>query len=41
MFKSCGFQSGDFVIKLNETLSIHHYFYVYVDNCLTFIELHR
>ena len=37
--ESCGFQSGDFVTKLCETLPRHQHFTVYFNNWLTFIQL--
>ena len=38
--ESCGYQPGDFVIKLCETLPIDKNFKVYFDNWFTFLELH-
>lgn len=37
--QSCGYQSGDFVMKLCETLPKGHNFKVYFDNWFTFLEL--
>lgn len=38
--ESCGYQPGDFVIKLCETLPMDKNFKVYFDNWFTFLELH-
>ena len=39
MHTSCGYQPGDFVVKLCETLPQNQNFKVYFDNFFTFLEL--